>query len=186
MFIANKPYKYLSEAATADLMDPGTSDEVKEVIDDLQDDLTNNVEEVPADDMVDNGGVPVVTAESVILAQSSGSQYYVSMEAVMRICEDEAEAAVEGEPTADDVADQADNVIDQIANANGIEPEDVTVVISADEMTYMCECAINESKSNKKKGKKKGGKAAKKIAILSKLTKALKGKVKVSKGKKKK
>lgn len=183
MFIAGKPYKYLSEAATADLMDPGTSEEVKDTIEELQDDLTNNVEEVPADDMVTNGGVPITTAESAVLCESSTGKYYVSMEAVMRICEDEAEAAVEGDPTPDDVADQADNVIDQIANANGIDPEDVTVVISAEEMTYMCECAINESKCNKKKGKKKGGKSAKKIAILSKLTKALKGKVKVAKKK---
>lgn len=179
-----KPYKYLSEAATADLLDPGTSEEVKDTIEELQDDLTNNVEEVPADDMVTNGGVPVITAESAILAESSNGRYYISMEAVMRICEDEAEVAADGEePTADEVVDQADNVIDQIANANGIDPEDVTVVISADEMTYMCECAINESKCNKKKGKKKGGKSAKKIAILSKLTKALKGKVKVAKKK---
>lgn len=184
MFIAGKPYKYLSEAATADLMDPATSEEVKDTIEELQDDLTNNVEEVPAEDMVTNGGVPITTAESAILAESSSGKYYVSMEAVMRICEDEAEAVSDGvEPSADDVADQGENVIQQIADANGIDPEDVTVVISAEEMTFMCENAINESKCNKGKGKKKRGKAAKKVAILNKLTKALKGKVKVAKKK---
>lgn len=182
MLLGN-PYKILSEAATADLMDPATSSEVKDTVDELEDSLTNNVEEVKPADMVTNGGVPVTTAENATLIESNG-EYFVSMEAVLAICEDEAaeEAGVE-EPSADDVADKAADVIDQIADANGVDKDDVTVIISAEEAAYVCECAINESKASK--GKKKGGKSVRKAKILSKVVKALEGKVKLFKKKKK-
>lgn len=179
MLLGANPYKFLSEAAVQDLMDPATSDEVKTVVDDLEDTLTNNVEEVKPDDMVTNGGVPVTTAESAILVESNG-RYYLAMEAVLAICEDEAAAdAAPEEPSEDAVASEAPNVVEQIADANGVDKEDITVVINADECAYICECAINESKASK--GKKKGGKSLKKANILAKAAKALQGKVKIAK-----
>ena len=178
--LLGKPYKFLSEAATADLMDPATSEEVKDTVEELQDTLTNNVEEVKPDDMVTNGGVPVTTAESAVLVESNG-HYFVSMEAVIAICEDEAEAETADEPTADAIADKAPDVVEQIADANGVDKEDITVVINAEESAYLCECAINESKASK--GKKKGGKAVKKAKILAKAAKALEGKIKLFKKK---
>lgn len=183
MLLGTNPYKFLSEAATQDLMDPATSAEVKDTVDELEDILTNNVEEVKPDDMVTNGGVPVTTAESAILIESNG-KYFLSMEAVMAICEDEAAEEADGEPTEDAIADKAPDVVEQIADANGVDKDDITIVINADECAYICECAINESKACK--GKKKGGKSAKKAKILAKAAKALEGKIKLfKKGKKK-
>ena len=181
MLLGN-PYKFLSEAATQDLLDPATSKEVKDTVNELEDTLTNNIEEVKPSDMVTNGGVPVTTAESAILVESA-NEYFVSMEAVIAICEDEAaEETGEAEPDPEVVADKAVDVIDQIATANGVDPDQVTVVISADEAAYLCECAINESKSSS--GKKKGSKkAARKVKVLAKVADALKGKLKVFKKK---
>lgn len=188
--LLGKPYSFLSEAATQDLMDPATSDEVKDTVEELEDVLTNNVEEVKPSDMVTNGGVPVTTAESAILVEGVNGGYYVAIEAVISICEDEAaedpaaDTDVDGEPTADAVAEKAPDVIDQIAQANGVEPEDITVVINSESALFICESAINESKASK--GKKKGGKAVKKAQVLTKVADALKGKVQLFKGKKKK
>ena len=183
MLLGVNAYKFLSEAATQDLMDPATSEEVKTTIDELEDDLTNNVEEVKPEDMVTNGGVPVTTEESAILVESNG-RYLLAMEAVIAICEDKAaeETEGDGEPEPEEVADQATNVVDQIADANGVDPKQVTVVITAEECAYICECAINESKASG--GKKKNGKSIRKAKVLAKVAKALKGKVKVVKKKK--
>jgi hypothetical protein len=185
MLLAN-PYSFLSEAATQDLMDPATSKEVKDTVDDLEDTLTNNVEEIKPDDMVTNGGVPVTTEESAVLIEAAGG-YFLAMEAVISICEDKAaeDLPADETPTPDAVADQADGVVEQIANANGVDKDDITIVINADEAAYICECAINESKASK--GKKKGGKSIRKAKVLAKVSKALEGKVKLfKKGKKKK
>jgi len=170
--ILGKPYKFLDEAATQDLMDPATSGEVKDTVEELEDVLTNNVEEVKDSKMVSNGGVPVTTAESAVLFESKG-QYYVAMEAVMTICEDEAAAETE-DPTPEEVADKAPDVIEQIADANNVDADDITVVISKESAMYLVECALNESKCGKKDGK-----AAKKVKGLSKVAEALKGKIKV-------
>ena len=98
--LLGKPYRFLSEAATQDLMDPATSDEVKDTVEELEDVLTNNVEEVKPSDMVTNGGVPVTTAESAILVEGTNGGYYVAIEAVISICEDEIEAAKARKKTA--------------------------------------------------------------------------------------
>lgn len=185
MLLGN-PYKFLDEAATADLLDPAVSDEAKDVVTDLQDDLTNNIEEVKPDDMVTNGGVPVTTSESAVLVESTHNRgkYYVAMEAVMAICEDEAEQQTgDPEPEPEEIGDQANNVVDQIAADNGVDPEDVTVIISAEECAYICECVINEAKCSKgKKSKKK--KAMRKAKIIDKIAKALGKRAKVFKKKK--
>ena len=180
--LLGKPYRFLSEAATQDLMDPATSEEVKDTVEELEDVLTNNVEEVKPSDMVTNGGVPVTTAESAILVEGTNGGYYLAIESVISICEDEIEAEG-GEAEPDAVAEKAPDVIEQIAQANGVEPEDITVVINAESALFICESAINESKACK--GKKKGGKAVKKAQVLTKVADALKGKVKLFKGKKK-
>jgi hypothetical protein len=135
--------------------------------------------------MVTNGGVPVTTEESAVLIESHG-QYFLAMEAVIAICEDEAaEEAPAGElPSENDVAGKANDVVQQVADANGVDKDDITIVINADEAAYICECAINESKASK--GKKKGGKSLRKANILAKTAKALEGKIKLfKKGKKK-
>ena len=181
MLFGANPYQFLSEAATQDLLDPATSSEVKDVVDDLEDTLTNNVEEVPSKDMVTNGGVPVTTTESAVLVESNG-KYMVNIESVIAICEDEAaEETGDAEPSADAVADKAEDVVDQIAQANGVDPEDVTIVISQETASFLCEAAINESKASKGK---KTGKATRKATILAKVSKALKNKLKVAKSKK--
>ena len=173
-----KPHKFLSEAATQDLMDPATSPEVKETINELEDVLTNDVEEVKPSDMVSNGGVPVVTSESALLMESAGG-YMVAMETVLAIAE--AEAAEESEtadPAPEEVAEKVPDVIEQIADNNGVDKEDITVVINAESALYIVECALNESRAGKKNGK-----AAKKAKILSKAAEALKGKIQVFKKK---
>jgi hypothetical protein len=187
MLLGN-PYKFLDEAATADLLDPAVSDEAKDVVTDLQDDLTNNIEEVKPDDMVTNGGVPITTSESAILVESTRERgkYYVAMEAVMAICEDEVtnDTGETGEDIdPDDAAEKANNVVDRIAADNGVDPEDVTVIISAEECAYVCECVINEAKCGKgKKSKKK--KAMRKAKLIDKIAKALGKRAKVFKKKK--
>ena len=181
--LLGKPYRFLSEAATQDLMDPATSEEVKDTVEELEDVLTNNVEEVKPSDMVTNGGVPVTTAESAVLVEGTNGGYYVAIEAVISICEDEVEAEGGDPEQADAVAEKAPDVIEQIAQANGVEAEDITVVINAESALFICESAINESKASK--GKKKGGKAVKKAQVLTKVADALKGKVQLFKGKKK-
>lgn len=181
MLLGRNPYKFLDEAATADLMDPAVAPEVKNTVEDLEDVLTNNIEEVKPDDMVTNGGVPVTTAESAVLIEANG-HYYVSMEAVLAIAEDVAAEGSDEEPSEDAVAEEGPGVLERIADANDVDVEDITVVIQADECAYICECMINESKACK--GKKKGGKAARKAKILAKTAKALEGKVKLFKKKK--
>ena len=91
----------------------------------------------------------------------------------MTICEDEAAAESE-DPTPEEVADKAPDVIEQIADANNVDADDITVVISKESAMYLVECALNESKCGKKDGK-----AAKKVKGLSKVAEALKGKIKV-------
>ena len=89
------PRRLLSESATADLLNPEVSDEVKDVIVDLEKDLTNNVEEVKEEDKTTNGGIPVTT-ESVAIMESSSvygkAKYLVTLESVMAVMESEAEA----------------------------------------------------------------------------------------------
>ena len=92
----NNPRKLLSEAATADLLNPEVSDEVKEVINDLEDTLTNNVEEVEDSDKTTNGGIPVTTEAVSIMESSVGygtAKYLVALENVIAIKEAEGEEA---------------------------------------------------------------------------------------------
>lgn len=181
------PRRLLTESATADLLNPEVSDEVKDVIVDLEKDLTTNVEEVKEEDKATNGGIPVTTESVSIMESAVGygpakkARYLVTLENVIAVMESEAEAPTEEAPAAD--AGEAPteeapacepspvNVVEDIAEKNGVEPEQVAVVITAESAKFLTECALLESKAGKK-GKK--AKAYKKLAKLGKVVGELK------------
>lgn len=185
------PRSLLSEAASADLLAPEVSEEVKDVIDELEEDLTNNIEEVKEEDKTTNGGIPVV-AEAVSIMESSSNygraRYLVKLEDVIAIKETEgeeaAQAAVEtpGEaPSAEDCENaepDAANVIEDIATKNGVDPEQVAVVITAENVRFLAETALLEAKAGKKG---KAAKATKKLKKTKKTIDELEGKVKLVK-----
>ena len=82
------PYKFLSEAAAADLLDPQVSQEVKDVVEELEDELTTNVEEVPADDKEDNHAVLSAEElkETATLYRISENRVALDIRDLMRIC----------------------------------------------------------------------------------------------------
>ena len=183
------PRKLLSEAASADLLAPEVSEEVKEVIDELEDTLTNNVEEVKEEDKTTNGGIPVTT-EAVAIMESTGNydraRYLVKLEDVIAIKETEGEAAaaaaVEEPGTApteeecEKAEPDAANVVEDIAAKNGVDPEQVAVVITAENVQFLAETALLEAKAGKKCGK-----GTKKLAKVGKAVDQLKGKIKLVK-----
>ena len=178
------PRKLLSEAATADLLNPEVSDEVKEVIDELEEDLTNNIEEVDDKDKTTNGGIPKTT-ESVSMMESATNygraRYLVTLEDVMDVQASEGEkAAAEakdepGVPPTPEECEKAEpdavNVIDDIAEKNGVDPSDVAVVISQESVSFLAETALLEAKHCK------NGKATKKLKKMHKSIDQLKGKI---------
>jgi hypothetical protein len=187
MFLVNNKARFLSEAATADMIDPEVSPEVKDTIEDLED-AVENVEPVEAPETT-NGGIPDVTVESAPL-YSHRRGYYVTLGNVMRLSEaaaaeedpDAAASEPDGEASAEDSADQACNVVEKIADQNGVDASDVTVVISADEAARIAEMALSDAKAGKKKGP-----AKKKLDQLNKTIDNLKkGGVKLAKDAKKK
>lgn len=179
MLFSTHPRKLLSEAAAADLLDPKVSDEVKEVIDDMEDILTNNIEEVKDEDKTTNGGVPVVAEAVAVLESATGygekTKYLVTLESVIAVMENEGEkiAAEESEtpgeaPTPEEAEahePHAANVIEDIATRNGVEPDQVAVVISTENFRFLAEMAILEAKC---------GKAPEDCAAAKKLGKARK------------
>jgi len=185
------PRTLLSEAATADLLNPEVSEEVKEVINDLEDALSNNVEEVKDEDKTTNGGIPVV-AEAVALFESAANygraRYLVTLEDVIAVKENEGEVAAAAdaaeagsteEPTPEECEAKepcATDVVADIAAKNGVEPEQVAVVITAESVKFLAETALLEAKCGKKNGK-----AAKKLAKTKKAVDELTGKVQMVK-----
>ena len=121
-------YKILSEAASADLLDPEVDQEVKDVVEDLEDTLTTNVEEVPADDKLSNNAVlsPEDLKECCTLWESGDGRYFA------------------------DIRD----IID-VAETNDVNTDDLVIVAPADVASEMIENALNESKAGKKGGKAK-------------------------------
>lgn len=182
MLIKN-PRKLLSEAASADLLDPKVSDEVKDVVDELEDILTNNIEEVKDEDKTTNG--MVLTAECVNMLEAAApygkAKYLLNIEDLMAVREAEgeekaAEAMEEpGQaPTAEEVeaaAPDAGNVIEDIAAKNGVEPEQVAVVISAESAKFLAQTALLEAKCGKGKKDCKGFEKAKKLKDTAKMVK---------------
>lgn len=185
----SNPRSLLSEAASADLLNPEVSDEVKEVIDDLEDTLTNNVEEVDDKDKTTNGGIPVV-AEAVSLMESNAgygrARYLVTLEDVMSIQEAEGEAvAAENTdepgtaPTPEECEKcqpNASNVVEDIAAKNGVDPDQVAVVITSENVAFLAETALLEAKCGAKKAR-----ASKKLMQVKKTTDELRGNVKMVK-----
>lgn len=178
------PRRLLSESATADLLNPEVSDEVKDVIVDLEKDLTNNIEEVKEEDKTTNGGIPVTTESVAIMESAVGygrsgkAKYLVTLENVMAVMEAEAEAPAEEPEAGDAPAEEAPavepspvNVVEDIAEKNGVEPEQVAVVITAEQVRFLSEHAILECKAGKKG---KDAKACKKLAKVGKAVKDLK------------
>lgn len=176
------PRILISEAAAADLLDPEVSDEVKDVVEELEDDL-DSIEEVPEKEKTTNGGIPV-TAEAVPMLQSESGRYLVKLEDVIAVMETEGEAAAaaaaeagetneEGEaPTAEECEPEPVNVIEKIADANGVDAEDVAVVISTESVGCLAEASLLESGKGRKCGKN-----CKKLRKTKKTVDALKGKV---------
>ena len=154
------PRKLLSEAAAADFLDPAVSGEVKDVVEDLNDTLTNNVEEVKDEDKTTNGGIPV-TVESASLLETNRrygrARYLVKLEDVMAIQETEGEAAAAEEtqttmpsPEACEANEpEACDVVEKIASNNGVDPDQVAVVITSEAVSSLMEHAILESKAGR-------------------------------------
>lgn len=168
-------YRILSETASTDMLDPEVDQEVKDVVEDLEDVLTTNVEVVPAEDKETNNAVlsPDELKECCTLWEGNGC-YYADVRDIMRICE--AEEAETGEPA------DAGEVATDVAAANDVSSDDLVVVAPVDVAAEMIENALNESKAGKKKGK-----AAKKAKGLAKVISDLKSKgIKVARVDKKK
>lgn len=177
------PKKLLSEAASADLLDPKVSEEVKDVIDELEDVLTNNIEEVKEEDKTTNG--MTLTAEAVAMLESAvgygKARYLLKIEDLMAVREAEGEAAAAeameepGQaPTPEEVeaaTPDAGNVIEDIAAKNGVEPEQVAVVISAENARFLAECALMEAKCGKDKKDCNAFKKAQKLKDTIKMVK---------------
>lgn len=185
------PRKTLSESAAADLLNPEVSKEVKDVINDMEDILTNNVEEVAEKDKTTNGGIPVV-AEAVALMESAGNygkaKYLVTLESVIAIKETEGEkAAAEameepGEAPSEEQCTEhepdACNVVEDIAAKNGVEPEQVAVVITAENVRFLAQTSLLEAKAGKT-GKE--AQATKRLKKMKDTTDQLKGKIQLVK-----
>lgn len=185
------PRKTLSESAAADLLNPEVSKEVKDVINDMEDILTNNVEEVADKDKTTNGGIPVV-AEAVALMEAAGAygkaKYLVTLESVIAIKETEGEkAATEameepGEaPSEEQCAEHepdAVNVVEDIAAKNGVEPEQVAVVITAENVRFLAQTSLLEAKAGKAG---EDAKATKRLKKMKDATEQLKGKIQLVK-----
>lgn len=158
------PHKILSESASADLLDPAVDQEVKDVVNQLQDDLTTNVEEVPAEDKETNNAVlsPDELKECCTLWEAGNGRYYADIRDIMRICEEAEENT--GEPA------DAGEVAADVATANDVETDDLVIVAPADVAEEIIENALNESKAGK------SGKAKKKAKGLSDALASLKKK----------
>ena len=162
------PRKLLSEAAAADFLDPAVSGEVKDVVEDLNDTLTNNVEEVKEEDKTTNGGIPTTVESASMLESERGygrARYLLKLEDVMAIQETEGEAAAEAEAQAEAPAGEtpaaptpaeceahepeACDVVEKIAANNGVDPDQVAVVITSESVTSLMEHAILESKAGR-------------------------------------
>ena len=150
----------LSEAASADLLDPEVDQEVKDVVADLEDELTTNVEEVPAADKDSNNAVlsPEELKEMCTLWEGSNNCIYMDMNDLMRICEAEGDDADAGE------------VAEDVANANEVDSDNLVIVADEETAKDLIECALLEAKAGRK------GKNVKKAKGLTKALKQLKAK----------
>lgn len=167
MSLFNYKYNTLFESASADLLDPDVDSDVKDVVEELEDDLTTNVQEVPAEEKESNGATELLkpTSESCMIYEAGHGKFYCNIFDIMRICE--AEEAETG------VAPDAGDVAADVADANGQSEDDLVIVAPLDTAKELVEACINESKCGKKGGK---AKSKKKIKSLSKAIKQIKDK----------
>ena len=174
MLFANRNYGLLTEAASAEFLDPDVDSDVKDVVTNLQDALTTNVETVDADDKDTNG--TDLTVESCPVYKTSYG-YAVDVRDIMRICEAEEETT--GEPA------DAGQVASDVAAENDVDKDDLVIVAPLDVAQEIVEACLFEAKC----GKSSGGKAKKKAKGLGKVIDDLKSdgfkiKTKKKKGKK--
>ena len=163
MLYASNPFSLLSEAATDDFLDPDVSPEVKEDIQELQDDLSSNVEVVDAEDKETNNAV-LTTESCPVWYLESTNRYAVDIRDIMRICEAEEDAT--GEP-----ADAGDVASDVVANNDEVgDKDDLVIVAPADVAQEIVEFALLEAKSGR------SGKGARKAKSLKNALKELKDK----------
>lgn len=193
MLIANAR-TILREAASADLLNPEVSEEVKDVVEELEDVLGNNIEEVDDKDKTTNGGVPVTSDAAGVLESAVGygsAKYIVTLETVMAIMETEGEEKAEAmtepgeeEPSAEECEEcepEPTNVIEDIAEKNGVDPDQVTVTINAENASFLADMAVFEAKCGVTNGR-----AYKKLKKLTETVTALRdGGVKVTKASRK-
>ena len=171
MIYGNRAHKLLTESAAAEFLDPEVSQDVKDVVEDITDALTTNVETVDAEDK-DSNGVDL-TAESCPVYKLSESRYGVDIRDIMRICE----AAEEETGEAPDAADVATDV----AQTNDVDKDELVIVAPMDVAQEIVEACLYEAKCGKK------GKAKKKAKGLGKVLDDLKSggfKVATKRGKK--
>ena len=163
MIYGKNPFSLITEAATADFLDPEVDQEVKDTVEEIQDDLTTNVEIVDADDKETNNAV--LTAESCAIWESISTKgrYFVDIRDIMRICE--AEEEVTGQPA------DAGEVATDVADANNVSEDELVIVAPADVAQDIIEACIFEAKCGSKSDK-----AKKKAKGLSKALKDLKAK----------
>lgn len=138
--------------ASADLLAP-EAEEVKEVLDDLEDKF-DNIEEVSPEDKETNNAV--LTAESCPIYRINEG-YAVDIRDIMRICE--AEGEMEGDPDAP--AADAGDVASDVAQANDVSEDELVIVAPVDVAQQIVEACFYEAKCGKK------GKAAKKAKGLA-------------------
>lgn len=145
----NRSRKILSETASADLLDPEVSEEVKDAVNDLEDVLTTNVEEVPASDKESNGMAEGLKENAVLFESSyAGAKYSMDIRDLMRICEAEEEET--------GVTPDAGDVAEDVAENNDVEnKDDLVIVAPADVAEEIIESCLNEAKCGGKKGKAK-------------------------------
>lgn len=157
--------------SSAELLDKDESQEVKQVIDDLEDALTTNVEEVPAKDKVSTGATDMLEpkTESVMLyeTEQGSGKYFVNLFDIVRLCEAEEEAAEEaGEEVPEvDAAEKAE----EIADVNdGVDADDLVIVAPVDTAEEIVQNAANEAAVGIKNGK-----AMRRLRITNECVKSL-------------
>ena len=152
------PRNISEAAATEEVLDVEKTPEVKDVVKELEDDLADIELEVSDHDKKADGDL-MVTKESVALMESASTygkaKYLLRFEDLCSVMESEAEMAAEAEveageaPTPEQVEEhmpEPQNVIDDIAEKNGVEPEQVAVVITAESMRLIARAALLEAK----------------------------------------
>lgn len=152
--------KLITESSAADMLDPEISSEVKDVIEELEDDLTNNIEEVKDEDKTTNGGIPVVSEAVAVMESATGyenAKYLIKLEDVIAIKETEGEAPAE--PVAEEEPGQepapteptAGEVVADVAAANELPADDakIAVVVNTNDVKFVAEAALLEAKAGR-------------------------------------